>query len=61
MRKEFISIGERYDGGLAYSLDDDLHQIRRNVRLGVGLKDWAKARGVPLAYTRALWRFLEQG
>ena len=59
MRKEF-GIGERHDGRLAYSLDDDLHQIRRNARLGVNLQNWAKARGVPLAYARALWRFLEQ-
>jgi hypothetical protein len=59
MRKEF-GIDERYDGELAYSLDDDLHQIRRNVRLGVSLQNWAKARGVPLAYARALRRFLEQ-
>src|SRR3712207_7354809 len=33
MRQEF-GRGERYDGGPVYSLDDDLHQIRRNVRLG---------------------------
>jgi hypothetical protein len=37
-----------------------LHQIRRNARLGVSLQNWAKARGVPLAYARALRRFLEQ-
>ena len=59
MRKEF-GIGERYDGGRASSLDDDLHQIRRNARLGVSLQNWAKARGVPLDYARALRRFLEQ-
>ncbi len=59
MRKEF-GIGERYDGGLAYSLDDDLHQIRRNARFGISLEDWAKTRGVPLTYAKALRRFLEE-
>jgi hypothetical protein len=28
------------------ALYDDLHQIRRNAKLGV--EDWAKTRGVPL-------------
>ena len=59
MRKEF-GIGERYDGGLAYSLDDDLHQIRRSARFGTSLADWAKTRGVPIAYARALRRYLDQ-
>ncbi len=58
MRKEFI-IG-RYDEP-SRTLDDDLHQARRMVRLGVSLEDWAKTQGVPLAYARALRRFLKQG
>ena len=49
MRKEFDQ-GERYAGALAYSLDDDLHQTRQSVGLGVSLEGWATARGVPLAY-----------
>ena len=57
MRKEF-GLG-RYDEP-AQSLDDDLHQIRRNARLGISLEDWAKTRGVPLTYARALRRFLDQ-
>lgn len=60
MRKEF-GIGVRYDDERSHSLDDDLHQIRRNARLGVRLEDWAKTRGVPLAYARALRRYLDQG
>ena len=60
MRKEFGQ-GERYAGALAYSLDDDLHQTRQSVRLGVSLEGWATARGVPLAYARALRRYLDQG
>jgi hypothetical protein len=28
--------------------------------LGVRLEEWAKTRGVPLTYARALRRFLEQ-
>ena len=57
MRKEF-DVG-RYDEP-DRNLDDDLHQIRRAARLGVGLEEWAKTRGVPLTYARALRRFIEQ-
>ncbi len=58
MRKEF-GIGVRHDEH-SHSLDDDLHQIRRNARFGVSLEDWAKTRGVQLQYARALRRFLDQ-
>ena len=58
INKEF-SAG-RY-GAPPRNLDDDLHQLRRSARLGVSLEDWAKTRGVPLMYARALRRFLEQG
>jgi hypothetical protein len=58
MRKEFDV--DRYDEPVR-NLDDDLHQIRRVARLGVSLEEWAEARGVPLAYARALRRFIEQG
>jgi hypothetical protein len=58
MRKEFV-IG-RYDEP-SRTLDDDLHQARRMVRLGVSLEHWAQTQGVPLAYARALRRFLKQG
>ena len=59
MRKEF-GIGVRFDEH-SRSFDEHLHQVRRNVRMGVRLKDWAKTRGVPLTYARALRRFIEQG
>jgi hypothetical protein len=58
MRREFI-IGH-YDEP-SRTLDDDLHQVARMVRLGVSLEDWAKAQSVPLTYARALRRFLKQG
>ena len=58
MRKEFV-IG-RYDEP-SRTLDDDLHQVGRMTRLGVSLEEWAKTRGVPLTYARALRRFLKQG
>ena len=51
---------DRY-GETTATVDEDLHQIRRNARLGVSLEEWARARGVPLTYARALRRFLEQG
>ncbi len=55
-----FDIVDRY-GETTSTVDDDLHQIRRNTRLGVSLEEWARARGVPLTYARALRRFLEQG
>jgi hypothetical protein len=54
-----FDIVERY-GGAASTVDKDLHQIRRNARMGVSLEEWARARGVPLAYARAFRRYLEQ-
>ena len=55
-----FDIVERYGGTAASTVDEDLHQIRRNARLGVSLEDWAKTRSVPLTYARALRRFLDQ-
>jgi hypothetical protein len=54
MRQEFV-VGERAGG-----LDEDLHQLRRSMRLGVGIEDWARARGLAPSYARALRRFLDQ-
>lgn len=54
MRQEFV-VGETSGG-----LDDDLHQLRRSVRLGVSLEDWARARRLAPAYARALRRYLDQ-
>ena len=55
MRQEFV-VGERAGG-----LDEDLHQLRRSMRLCVGIEDWAKARGLAPSYARALRRYLDQG
>ncbi len=55
-----FDIVERY-GETSSSVEEDLHQIRRNATLGVSVEEWARARGVPLAYARALRRFLDQG
>ncbi len=55
LRQEFALVDRGDD------LDDDLHQLRRAVRLGIDLKDWANTRKVPLVYARALRRFMEQG
>ena len=54
LRQEFVPSGR--EG----SLDDDLHQLRRGSRLGVSPEDWARTRGLPPAYARALRRYLEQ-
>ena len=59
MRGEF-DIVERH-GGAASTLDSDLHQIRHNARIGVSPEEWARTRGVSLAYARALRRYLDQG
>jgi hypothetical protein len=55
MRQEFV-VGERAGG-----LDEDLHQLRRSIRLGVSIEDWARARSLAPSYARALRRFLDQG
>ena len=55
-----FEIVERY-GGTSSTVEMHLNQLRRNARLGLSLEEWARARGVSLAYTRALQRFLEQG
>ena len=55
-----FDIVDRY-GESTSTVDEDLNQIRRNARLGVSLQEWARARGVPLTYARALQRFIEQG
>ena len=54
LRQEFVPAGR--EG----SLDDDLHQLRRGARLGISPEDWARTRGLPAAYARALRRYLEQ-
>ena len=55
-----FEIAERY-GESASVVDRDLLQIRRSAMFGEPLQQWARARGVPLAYARALQRFLDQG
>ena len=54
-----FDIVDRY-GETTSTVDEDLHQIRRNARLGVTLTEWARAWGVPLTYARALQRFIDQ-
>ena len=54
LRQEFV-VGERAGG-----LDEDLHQLRRSIRLGVSIEDWARARGLAPSYARALRRYLDQ-
>ena len=58
MRKEFGGGWSYY--GQSQSLEDDLRQVRRVERLGMSVRGWSQARGVPLAYARALQRYLHQ-
>ncbi len=60
MRQEFEA-GVWHTYGRPLELDDDLYQIRQIEWAGITLDEWAKARGVPLAYAKALRRFLQQG
>jgi hypothetical protein len=55
-----FEIAERYGEGTS-TVNKDLLQVRRNAMFGGTLGEWARKRGVPLAYARALRRFLEQG
>ena len=59
MRQEF-GADEWHAYGRPLELDDDLHQVRQMEWAGFTLDDWAKARGVPVAYAKALLRFLQQ-
>lgn len=59
MRQEF-GADEWHAHGRPLGLDDDLHQVRQIEWAGFTLNDWAKARGVPLTYAKALRRFLRQ-
>ncbi len=60
MRQEFEA-GVWNTHGRPLELDDDLYQIRQIEWAGITLDEWAKARGVPLAYAKALRRYLQQG
>ncbi len=55
-----FEIAERYGEGTS-TVNKDLLRVRRNAMFGGTLGEWARKRGVPLAYARALQRFLEQG
>jgi hypothetical protein len=59
MRQEF-GTGVWHAYGRPFELDDDLHQVRQIEWAGIPLDEWAKARGVPLTYAKALRRFLQQ-
>lgn len=59
MRQEF-GADEWHARGRPLRLDDDLYQVRQIEWAGFTLNDWAKARGVPLTYAKALRRFLRQ-
>ena len=54
-----FEIIERYADAES-TVDMHLHQVRRNARLGLRLEEWAKARGLPLTYAKALQRFVDQ-
>ena len=60
MRQEF-GAGVWHAHGRPFQLGDDLHQVRQIEWAGISLDEWAKARGVPLTYAKALRRFLQQG
>ena len=55
-----FEIDERY-GEATSTVNKDLLQVRRNAMFGGTLGEWARKRGVPPAYARALQRFLDQG
>ncbi len=55
-----FEIAERYGEGTS-TVNKDLLRVRRNAMFGGTLGEWARKRGVPLAYARALQRFLDQG
>ncbi len=62
MREEYGLARERVSGGgLPFSLDDDHHQMNLCASVGLPVEQWAKTRGVPIDYARALHRYLSEG
>jgi hypothetical protein len=59
MRQEYGAGDERVDRGLPFNLDDDIQQAGQMVRFGMDPEEWARARGVPVEYARALLRHIE--
>ena len=59
MRQEF-GADTWHAYGRPFGLDDDLYQVRQVEWMGFALDEWAKARGVPLVYAKALRRFLQR-
>jgi hypothetical protein len=59
MHQEFSLAGRR-GRGLPFDVRDDLRQVQLCFDVGVSVEEWARDRGVPLDYARALRRFLDQ-
>ncbi len=59
MHQEYAAGAKRRDGGLSFSLEDDLHQASMMARFGMSPEEWAGIRGVPVEYARALLRHIE--
>ncbi len=59
MRQEAGIAGDR-GRGLPYGVRDDLKQVAMLSRFGTGLEEWARLRGVPVVYAKALRRYVEQ-
>jgi hypothetical protein len=60
MRQEFSIFGRR-GRSLPFDVRDDLRQVQLCSAVGVSVGEWARLRGIPLDYARALRRFLAQG
>ncbi len=59
MRQEY-GAGERRDSqALPFNLDDDIKQARMISERGITPERWARIRGVPVEYARALLRHVE--
>jgi hypothetical protein len=60
MRQEYgLEREQAVGGGLPFSLDDDIEQARKLVRVGMNPERWAEIRGVPVAYAWAVLRYID--
>ncbi len=61
MRQEYGEGQRRDKRALPFNLDDDIKQVSMLSERGITPERWARIRGVPVEYARALFRHIGRG